>query len=682
MSIIPGLDRITLEQKAILNAPANISMCINAAPGAGKTSTIVMRIVILHRAYQIPLNRICLVTYNKFLADEMTQKLNAYGIPAKDMGWCGTIHAFCYRETQKMSDLRPWISQHSADEIVYPYLQYIFFDEYQDADPDIFGVLEILSRQKVLTIVGDERQQIYAYKGADSNLLRSLRTDFVYFPLSQSFRCNKKICRLLSRLYPSYPEIRSENLGVKPKLYRSRGRYMNNDKIIEQIVKIVTDLKGGSVAIVSPIVHTSATSKFLNDIHSNLEKRCQCKFDCLLGDLREYDFSKKPSSENIITSIHGVKGKEYDCVILLNVVDNAFLYDCPTAEALSKLFVGLSRARHGLHIFEHLYHKDVGSIKWIVENEDCFIHVPNWIGNPRERIETESSFSLFKSVVEYIRGCNQQQKDDLVKDYSSEELVREEIGLFKHYGSPELSGQLIEYLLAIQYLKVKPKIYFDIYITRKEWTELSKGKSLSFERNVHQIFPECDIPKIEKGVIILRTSQGIITITEKDIVSNLIYQEYYRYLPQAIELSKQITDVIDIPNVQLIWWILRFQRLAQLSLTGFNQPDLTIEDIQYIIEYITSSTALNSLELKVHHSLVHGYLPMGNQNLPVMVSGEIDFCGEDNVLEVKCYVSRSLEEAWLQVMTYNKLLELKGVGVKKIYVYNAISGELWCRVRK
>lgn len=84
-------------------------------------------------------------------------------------------------------------------------------------------------------------------------------------------------------------------------------------------------------------------------------------------------------SQNVITSIHAVKGKEYDTIIILNVIDAQYTFEYPFPDALSKLFVSLSRARQNLHIFEHLFSWHIGSLRWISDNEDLFDHVEGWL---------------------------------------------------------------------------------------------------------------------------------------------------------------------------------------------------------------------------------------------------------------------------------------------------------------
>src|SRR5689334_2079977 len=120
---------LTPEQIQIVQAPLEISICVNSVPGSGKTTTMVHRIHYLANHYQVPLNQIAMFTYNHSLGKDMSIKLQKLGIESSSMAWCGTLHAFCYRHTRNYQDLRVWIDDPPE---ISSELKYIIFDEYQD----------------------------------------------------------------------------------------------------------------------------------------------------------------------------------------------------------------------------------------------------------------------------------------------------------------------------------------------------------------------------------------------------------------------------------------------------------------------------------------------------------------------------------------------------------------------
>ena len=673
----------TPEQNQILSSNPQQNICINAAPGSGKTTTIIMRIVAMHQMWRVPLSEIGLFTYNRFLAKDMSDKLQHYGIDPKGLGWCGTIHAFCYRETQRISDLQPWVNRHTSELEVYPNLKYIIFDEYQDVDEDIAKVVEILSRGKFLTIIGDERQQIYGYKGADASRLYRLRS-FVKYPLSQSFRCNKHLCKLLSRLYPSYPAIRSKIDGPKPVLYRSKRGPMHNQRTIDQIVQLVSKAKGKSIAIVSPTIRSEASRNFLNDIHSNIERRCDVPFDCNTGE----EHNETSDTPNKISSIHGVKGKEFDLVIALNIIDGESFIDYPNPESLCKLFVCLSRSRGELHVFEHLYGRggSVGSLKWITDNDDCFDHPFGWTGLPEFILEKRDSVKRTFKCREFIRSLSSTQTRTLLSEYHDSELVSTGPGLGFHCGPPDLSGILVEQLLATQLVGSVDPIPFEVYVTTNEWRDISKGKHVSsFKEKVEMVCPgpvklnyESHGAKV-KGIKV-ETYSGVCIayVDEKNIISTLMSEEYYKHLPEAKMESSQLTSELTPENVRRRWNVLRFSKLTQLSLTGFKKATIKQEQIDSLINYIRKETALRKLDISKYHTRVRSYLHVPQTNEMVCVEGELDFETNDGVIEIKCHRMNLIpDEDWLQVIIYDRLSSQEKK--RDLYVYNALTGDLWKR---
>ena len=86
----------------------------------------------------------------------------------------------------------------SDDPVVECYKQqykYIFVDEFQDTDLKQYEFVESFTDAK-LFVVGDALQAIYAFRGADSSIIKSLSTDpsWETIKLSQNYRSNKHIC--------------------------------------------------------------------------------------------------------------------------------------------------------------------------------------------------------------------------------------------------------------------------------------------------------------------------------------------------------------------------------------------------------------------------------------------------------------------------------------------------------
>ena len=695
------MPNLTDEQIIIVKAPLNINIVVDAVPGSGKTTTIVHKIVFMINEYKVLAKSIAMFTYNRSLGQDMSIKLKKLGVDPCELFWCGTLHAFCYQTTKNYQDLKSWINMFDVNNINA--LKYIIFDEYQDSEKDIASILSILSKDCYLTIIGDKKQQLYEFRGASINHLLKIKDIFVTYTLSKTFRCNRNICELLNKIWINDTlNIHSDINGPRPLLYRSKSNAMNNPNITDELVRLVDKYKDRSIAIISPTVNSDVSKRFLNDIHSNILEKNRIIFDQCLDEIKNSRDYKE--SKYLISSIHEVKGLEYDTVILLNAIDNEYFFDVPTYEAQCKLFVACSRARQNLVVFENNYHFSNGSIKWISDNEDLFDKV--WYLPAKQRQINQTNNKIEKSCRDFIRTLTSEQRYLILKNYGPSEIVRMESGLGNHIGEPLMSGKLIEFLLATK-LQFNIKFEFKAFITLDEWNKTTKENEIpnSVIDKIHKVYPYTDV-KIQRkhdgtkfkililfiDTIRLRYSKCPVDIrfmvesheiTENSIVSEFMCNEYYKYLDTAHDIRNLVLSATNcnVDFVKNIWWLLRFECLMKMRLTDFNQPDLTDQDIQTVLDYIQNTYILSEMSISKYHPMYRRRVFLEKiDDIELWIRGEVDFECNDAFLEVKCSNSNDLEDAWIQVMIYNLIADTGNkLKYNKVYVYNAITGTLYQR---
>jgi DNA helicase II / ATP-dependent DNA helicase PcrA len=90
--------------------------------------------------------------------------------------------------------------------INFPLIDYLFIDEAQDLSPIQHAMAEQLSGSGRTIIIGDEKQAIYAFRGADSNSIPRLRErlNAAVFPLTVTRRCPKSHVDLARQLVPDF----------------------------------------------------------------------------------------------------------------------------------------------------------------------------------------------------------------------------------------------------------------------------------------------------------------------------------------------------------------------------------------------------------------------------------------------------------------------------------------------
>ena len=123
--------------------------------------------------------------------------------------------------------------------------KYVLVDEYQDTNKSQFTLVTILaSKYKNITVVGDNDQGIYSFRGADISNILNFEKDFPgtkIIKLEQNYRCTGNILKaansVISNNEVKYKkELWTQNEeGNLPKVYQAEDEYDEARYIVEQI---------------------------------------------------------------------------------------------------------------------------------------------------------------------------------------------------------------------------------------------------------------------------------------------------------------------------------------------------------------------------------------------------------------------------------------------------------------
>ena len=199
-------------QEQIVTAPLNKNLLIVAGPGSGKTRALVHRIAYLIRVKRVPPLHILAIAFNRSAVTQLKLRLKA--LIGKDASWVRvrTYHSLAMAITGRSfrgkasdrpdSDVFREILKEAVqvleDEAAGDHgalgwrdtllsgLRFVLVDEYQDIDELDYRFLSLLAgrneqesgRQPVLLAVGDDDQNIYAWKGSHVRFIRSFQTDY------------------------------------------------------------------------------------------------------------------------------------------------------------------------------------------------------------------------------------------------------------------------------------------------------------------------------------------------------------------------------------------------------------------------------------------------------------------------------------------------------------------------
>ena len=199
-------------QEQIVTAPLNKNLLIVAGPGSGKTRTLVHRIAYLVRVERIPASQILAIAFNRSAVTQLKLRLKA--LIGKDASWLRvrTYHSLAMSITGRSftgkvgnsndSDVFQDILQEAVDlleeeaksdygalnwrDTLLSGLRFILVDEYQDIDELEYRFLSLLAgrneqesgRRPSLLAVGDDDQNIYAWKGSHLRFIRRFQEDY------------------------------------------------------------------------------------------------------------------------------------------------------------------------------------------------------------------------------------------------------------------------------------------------------------------------------------------------------------------------------------------------------------------------------------------------------------------------------------------------------------------------
>lgn len=185
--------KLTQEQLAVVNTTHH-KVVVVASAASGKTATLIARTQHLLECGVKPKD-IVLITFTNAAAEELAQRLG------RPLGmFIGTIHSYAnyllrsngtdtsdVLNDEEFDQLFPLIKQHPE---CIQSVEHLLLDESQDSNAEQFEFLLDMVQPKNYMLMGDHRQSIYRWRGADPDYLIELmkQKDVVTYPLAENYR--------------------------------------------------------------------------------------------------------------------------------------------------------------------------------------------------------------------------------------------------------------------------------------------------------------------------------------------------------------------------------------------------------------------------------------------------------------------------------------------------------------
>lgn len=125
-------------------------------------------------------------------------------------------------------------------------VRYLLVDEYQDTNSSQYLLVQLLvGRRAAFTVVGDDDQSIYAWRGARPENLEALAEDYPalkVIKLEQNYRSTKRVLKAANQVISNNPHIFEKQLwsehgvGEEIRIIRCRSEDVESERIAQEII--------------------------------------------------------------------------------------------------------------------------------------------------------------------------------------------------------------------------------------------------------------------------------------------------------------------------------------------------------------------------------------------------------------------------------------------------------------
>jgi hypothetical protein len=392
-----GAVTLNHEQAAIVRQPPTQNLRILASAGSGKTTTLTARIAWLLTDPAGPRARpeqIVLLTFTHNAAAVMRNRLQNL-VGARRI-LCGTFHSLSqqilrdqcpealtdiYHVDELPLKALDWLAT-TAGRAWTASLGWIFIDEFQDINDTQYDFIRALHAEPIrtaVTIVGDDAQNIYTWRGSCVDYILNFHKRFpsiADFQLSTNYRSTGAIVAIansIMRYIPTLPHKEmmtaapDAQVGQRPEVHYFARTSEERDWVTEAAMKAT-----GTTAILS---------KFNSVLYSYEAAllRLGARVRFVQGEDEGYSTSRPMSDDPAVpgqktvflSTFHGAKGMEWDNVFLVRMNDEVFpqqkdedsilqerrLFYVAVTRARSTLFLTYSRHERSLSRFVREIHR-------------------------------------------------------------------------------------------------------------------------------------------------------------------------------------------------------------------------------------------------------------------------------------------------------------------------------------
>lgn len=327
---------MSAEQLAIIKAiQAGESVFVNAVPGSGKTFTV------LELASRTPGSYVLQLTYNKALQMEVAGKIESRGLNNIRVftyhGFANYVYAPPGVVVRDDITLKKIIYDNKCSKTIFPSPMILVLDEAQDMTPEYFMLVQKFIRDMnfcgSILILGDAKQSIYEYKGADRRFLtlaNKLYPGIREYKLNESFRCSENVAWFVNEVCRSSVKIYSKIPGPPVVMLQLYTRYPSYIKWISnylhKLIKKKLATPGDIFILVPSVKFKRMRQGFSLQLLENMLVKLGYLCYCGNSDEKELD-PDIVRGKIVFTTFHQAKGRERKCCVVWNFDNSYFSYN-------------------------------------------------------------------------------------------------------------------------------------------------------------------------------------------------------------------------------------------------------------------------------------------------------------------------------------------------------------------
>ena len=335
------------------------NVVVDSVSGSGKSTTI------LSSAEQLPNKVFLQLTYNSMLRKEVHEKVVARALTNISVH---TYHSlavkYYHKDAHKDTVLRKILSANLPPSRPIPPINIVCLDESQDMTLlyylFIVKFLQDMGERIQICVLGDYKQGIYQFKGADIRFLTKAVEIWSNYPLlsspvfrrcalTMSYRITQPMADFVNEVMLGTHRLNACKSGSQVQYIRHS--HFHSITIIKSRIAALLD-SGESPSSIF-ILAASTKSKFVRKIENFLvERGIPCYVSIQDGEMPDERIS---NGKVVFTTFHCVKGRERKHVFVVGFDHTYFPYyapELPTDQCPNTLYVACTRATENMYLFE------------------------------------------------------------------------------------------------------------------------------------------------------------------------------------------------------------------------------------------------------------------------------------------------------------------------------------------